>query len=239
MAKNINVSRQNVAHTSITKNKKNKGVNLKKTQIEFNIKLSEEQKEAKSELLQNDVIVIFGKAGSGKTLVSVQSALDALLSSKIEHIYITRPTVSKEDIGFLPGGLKDKMDPWLAPIYHNMFMVYGKTQIEKLLSNNTIEIAPISFMRGITYVNSYVLIDECQNITKDQIEMIITRIGEGSKMIFTGDSSQIDLKRNSDSGLNYLLKLGEGIEGFTTYELKENHRHPIVDRFINKMSEMG
>ena len=211
---------------------------VSKDTIKFKIILSEEQKEAKAKILQNDVIVVFGKAGSGKTLISAQAALDALFSNNIENIYITRPTVSKEDLGFLPGDLKDKMDPWLAPLYHNMYVLHDKMQVDKLLAEKKIEIAPISFMRGITFVNSYVLVDECQNITKDQIKMLITRIGKGSKMIFTGDASQIDLKKNSDSGLNYLLKLGEDIEGFITYQLKDNHRHPIVDRFIDKMSEM-
>lgn len=243
MRKKGNVSSKTQVSNVDTKNEsqtktKNKEKRVPKGPITFKISLSDEQKEAKSLLLQNDVMVIFGKAGSGKTLISAQAALDALFTRKIENIYITRPTVSKEDIGFLPGDLKDKMDPWLAPIYHNMYTLYDKNAIDKLLAEKKIEIAPMSFMRGITFVDSYVLVDECQNITKEQMNMLITRIGKGSKMIFTGDTAQIDLKRNSDSGLNYLLQLGEGIEGFTTFELKENRRHPIVDKFIDKMSEL-
>lgn len=236
MRKKGNVSSR--TNVSIVKNNTSRNKKDKKTSIQFKITLSEEQKEAKAKILQNDVIVVFGKAGSGKTLISAQSALDALLSNDIENVYITRPTVSKEDLGFLPGDLKEKMDPWLAPLYHNMYALNDKSQIDKFLADKKIEIAPISFMRGITFVNSYVLIDECQNITKDQIKMLITRIGRGSKMIFTGDAAQVDLKKNSDSGLNYLLKLGEDIKGFVTYQLKDNHRHPIVDRFIDKMSEI-
>lgn len=236
--KSIDKSNASTTTTKNNKKKLNKEKKVPKNPIKFKIQLSEEQKRAKAQLLNNDITVIYGKAGSGKTLVSSQAALDALFTRKIENIYITRPTVSKEDIGFLPGDVKEKLDPWLAPIYHNMHMLYKKEAIDKLISQKQIEIAPISFMRGITFVDSYVLVDECQNITKDQMEMLITRIGIGTKMIFTGDTAQIDLKRNSDSGLNYLLKLGEGIEGFTTFELKENRRHPIVDKFIDKMSEI-
>lgn len=215
----------------------------KSNPMSFDIKLNEEQKIAKNIILQNDVIVLIGRAGSGKTLLSCQAALDAYFRSEINTIYITRPTVSKEEIGYLPGSIKEKMDPWLEPIYENINMVYGKTKekkekIKKMLDNEEIKISPVAFMRGKTKVNSYIIVDECQNITKDQMLMILTRLGKGSKLIFCGDSAQIDLKKKEDSGLAYLLKVGEGIQGFSKFELKENHRHPIVEEFVNKIDRM-
>lgn len=210
--------------------------------IKYDIQLNEEQKIAKQVILDNDIIVLFGKAGSGKTLVATICALDAFFNEDIERIYITRPTVSKEEIGFLPGDIKEKMDPWLGPIYDNINACYGsdatkKNKIRNMLENEDIKISPIAFMRGHTKTNSYVIIDECQNITKEQTEMIVTRLGKGSKLIFCGDSRQIDLKKRTDSGLKYLIDCGEGLEGFATFELTTNHRHPIVDKFIEKFDK--
>ena len=215
-----------------------------KTQPEkFDIKLNEEQKAAKKLILENDVIILTGKSGSGKTLLACQAALDAFFRNDIEKIYITRPTVSKEELGFLPGDMKDKMDPWLRPVYENLDAVYGRDRSRKkvisdLLSTDQIEISPIAYMRGRTKTNSYIIVDECQNITKEQMTMILTRLGKGSKLIFCGDSNQVDLKRISDSGLNYLINKGMGIKGFCCIELKQNHRHSIVDEFIERFNQI-
>jgi len=213
-----------------------------KTKPQFDIQLNEEQKEAKKIILENDIIVLFGKPGSGKTILSVQIALDSFFSKDIDKIYITRPTVSKEDIGFLPGSLEEKMDPWLAPIYDNFDKCYGSTAgkkqtIKNMIEKNEIIISPLSFMRGITVSNSIMLVDECQNITIEQAMMIVGRIGIGSKIIFCGDYRQIDLKNKNDSGLEFLLECGEGIDGFTSIELQSNHRHPILDKFMVKFDE--
>merc|ERR1711966_578558 len=121
-------------------------------------------------------------------------ALDGLIRRHYSKIVITRPTVSKEDIGFLPGDLREKMDPWVQPIYQNMYALYNKEKIEKCIEDGKIEIVPVSFMRGRTFLDSCVIVDEAQNVTHNQMEMIVTRIGLRSKMIICGDDYQVDLK---------------------------------------------
>jgi phosphate starvation-inducible protein PhoH and related proteins len=133
--------------------------------IKFNIQLNNEQKQSKDIILDNPITVLRGQAGSGKTLVACQVALDMLFKRDVEKIVITRPTVSKEEIGFLPGNMKDKLDPWLAPIYANLYMLYNKDKINKLLEEGIIEILPFAFMRGRTLVDTFVIVDEAQNVT--------------------------------------------------------------------------
>jgi len=204
-----------------------------KNPIKFKLTLNEEQKDAKSEILNNTISVLAGKAGSGKTLLACQVALDGLFTKQFDKIIITRPTVSKEEIGHLPGDIKDKMDPWLQPIYQNMFLLYNKDKILKLISEDKIEIAPVSFMRGRTFLNSCVIVDEAQNVTHQQLEMITTRIGLNSKMIICGDDGQIDLKSKRDSGFKFLYKISKGIKDMVSISLNTNHRDPIVDKLID------
>jgi phosphate starvation-inducible PhoH-like protein len=199
-----------------------------KTPIKFNLVLNEEQKLAKATILANPITVLKGMAGSGKTLVAVQVGLDLLFNKDVEKIVITRPTVAKEDIGFLPGDLKEKMDPWLAPIYHNLYALYGKEKIEKCLADELIEVVPFAFMRGRTFLNSFVIVDEAQNVTHDQMETVIGRLGKNSKMVICGDLAQIDLKVKKDTGFSFLTRIEEHVEGFKVFSLLQNHRHPIV-----------
>jgi phosphate starvation-inducible PhoH-like protein len=201
--------------------------------IKFKLTLNEEQKEAKKLILENPVSVLKGMAGSGKTLLAVQIALDLLFTREVEKIVITRPTVAKEDIGWLPGDLKEKMDPWLAPIYSNLYMLYDKEKIEGLVNNDTIEILPFAFMRGRTLVNSCVIVDEAQNVTNSQMEMMIGRLGQGSKIIICGDTSQIDLRNRKESGLDFLNTVSSRIKGVSVITLKKNHRHPIVPQILD------
>ncbi len=133
-----------------------------KNPIKFQITLNEEQKRAKSIILDNPITVLKGMAGSGKTLVACQVALDMLFNKEVEKIVITRPTVSKEDIGFLPGDIKEKMDPWLAPIYHNLYALYSKEKIDKEIELGNIEIVPFAFVRGRTFVNNFIIVDEAR-----------------------------------------------------------------------------
>jgi phosphate starvation-inducible PhoH-like protein len=214
-----------------------KGRKQIKNKIQFNMSLNGEQKEVKSHILRDTISVLTGKAGSGKTLLATQIALEYLFYREVERIIITRPTVSNEDIGFLPGDIKEKMNPWVAPIHANMYMLYGKPKIEKLINENIIEIAPISFLRGRTFVNACVIVDEAQNVTKSQMEMILSRLGTNSKMLICGDVTQTDLKNKKDSGFPYLFNMVSSVPGLGVYELKTNHRHPIVDNILNYFEE--
>jgi phosphate starvation-inducible PhoH-like protein len=214
-----------------------KGRKQIKNKIHFNLSLNAEQKEVKANILRDTISVLTGKAGSGKTLLATQIALEHLFYREVERIIITRPTVSNEDIGFLPGDIKEKMNPWVAPIHANMYMLYGKPKIEKLINENIIEIAPISFLRGRTFVNACVIVDEAQNVTKSQMEMILSRLGTNSKMLICGDVTQTDLKNKKDSGFPYLFNMVNSVPGLGVYELKTNHRHPIVDNILNYFEE--
>lgn len=199
-----------------------------KNPIKFKVQLNEEQKQAKKLILENPITVLKGMAGSGKTLVATQVALDLLFTKQVDKIIITRPTVSKEDIGFLPGDIREKMDPWLAPIYHNLFMLYDEAKVRKEMENGNIEIVPFAFMRGRTFVDAFVIVDEAQNVTHSQMETVIGRLGRGSKMAICGDMAQIDLRDKRETGFSFLSRLEEHVEGFVTHSLELNHRHNIV-----------
>jgi phosphate starvation-inducible PhoH-like protein len=197
----------------------------------FLLSLNEEQKKAKAQILENDVSIILGKAGSGKTLLACQIALHGLLEKRYTKIIITRPTISKEDLGYLPGNMEEKMSPWVAPIYGNMYQLLRKERVEAMISKGQIEIVPVSYMRGRTFLNSCVIVDECQNLDNDQTLMILQRIGINSRMMFCGDTGQIDLKRNGESGLGFLRNI-KNVNGLNTIELLSNHRHPILDEIL-------
>jgi len=203
-----------------------------KNPIKFKITLNEEQKEAKAKILENTLTILAGRAGSGKTLLAVQIALDGLLRRHYEKIIITRPTVSKEEIGFLPGDLREKMDPWIQPIYQNMYALYDKEKVEKLIEDGKIEIVPLAFMRGRTFLDSCIIVDEAQNVTHEQMEMIATRIGLRSKMIVCGDDHQVDLKSRRESGFRFLYTAARKVKNMVGITLIENHRDPIVDDLI-------
>jgi phosphate starvation-inducible PhoH-like protein len=203
-----------------------------KNPIKFKLNLNEEQKEAKSKILNNTITLLAGAAGSGKTLLACQIALDKLFMKEVEKVIITRPTVSKEEIGFLPGDLREKMDPWVQPIYQNMYLLYDKDKVEKCIAEGSIEIVPLSFMRGRTFVNNFVIVDEAQNVTHEQMHMIVTRIGLNSKMIICGDDAQVDLKKRSDSGFKFLYKGASKIKKLEAITLKTNHRDPIVEDLL-------
>jgi len=208
-----------------------------KNPIKFKIPLNEEQKNAKDEILKNTLTILAGRAGSGKTMLACQIALDGLLRRHFEKIIITRPTVSKEEIGFLPGDLREKMDPWIQPIYQNMYALYDKEKVEKLIEDGKIEIVPLAFMRGRTFLDSCIIVDEAQNVTHEQMEMIATRIGLRSKMIVCGDDHQVDLKSRRDSGFRFLYTAGRKIKNMCSITLVKNHRDPIVDDLISLYEE--
>ena len=202
--------------------------------IKFNVQLNEEQKLAKEKILSNTVTVLKGKAGSGKSLLAANVALDLLFSREIEKVIITRPTVvAGQDIGFLPGDVNEKLAPFTAPVYENMHRLYPKEKIEKCIAEGEIEIVPVSFMRGRNFTDCLVVIDEAQNLTDTQMELLLTRICHGSKMIFCGDGAQIDLKDRKTSGFDVVCKHMKDVPGFELVTLLKNHRHEIVEYILD------
>ena len=187
-----------------------------KGQIKFKIELNEEQKAAKAVIYDNPVILLKGMAGSGKTLVACQVALDMFFKREIEKIVITRPTVAKEEIGFLPGDIDDKMSPWLSPILDNFRQAFKDvTYFEVMRQKGQIEVSPLAFIRGRTFNNTFLIVDEAQNSTIHELKTIITRVGENSKIVLLGDTDQIDTP--------YLDSLSNGltivVEKFKEYEI--------------------
>ena len=205
-----------------------------KNPIKFHITLNEEQKRAKEIILNSTISVLKGKAGSGKSLLAAQVALDLLFKRDVEKIIITRPTViAGADIGFLPGDINQKLAPFTAPVYDNMHRLYEKEKIEKLVVEGEIDIIPVAFMRGRNFTNCLVIIDEAQNLTDSQMELILTRLCVGSKIIICGDASQIDLKDKKSSGFSFICQNMKEIEGFSVITLETNHRHPMVEKIID------
>jgi len=203
-----------------------------KGKIKFDITLSEEQKLAKTAILYHPYNFIMGKAGSGKTLLAVQIALDMFFTRQVNKIVITRPTVSNEDNGYLPGSLNEKMEPWLVPIRSNMRKVYNKPAIlEKMEKDENIELVSLSHFRGRTFEHSIVIVDEFQNLTKSPLG----RLGKGSTMILTGDPQQIDLKFSNDSAIHDVPKVKDSQYVYSTH-LRDNHRHEALDELLRLLS---
>ena len=211
--------------------------NPPKGKIKFNITLSEEQKGAKTNILYHPYNFLLGKAGSGKTLLAVQVALDMYFTRQVNKIVITRPTVSNEDNGYLPGSLSEKMEPWLVPIRSNMRKVYNKPAIlEKMEKEENIELVSLAHFRGRTFDNAVVIVDEFQNLTKAQLGMALGRLGKGSTMILTGDPQQIDLKFSNDSAVHDVPKL-KSSDHVYSITLKDNHRHEALNEVLKLLYE--
>jgi len=209
-----------------------------KGNVKFSITLSDEQKAAKQAMLHHPYNFIVGKAGSGKTLLACQVALDMFFKRMINKIIITRPTVSTEDNGFLPGSEKEKMEPWLVPIRSNMRKVYNKPLIlQKMEDNEDIELVSLAHFRGRTFENSVVIVDEFQNLTRSQLRMALGRLGKGSTMIFCGDNQQIDLKDKNYSAIHDIAKVADS-EYVYKRILLDNHRHPAIDEVFDLLMGM-
>lgn len=188
-------------------------------------------------LKNNDVVFGIGPAGTGKTYLAVVFAVAALKNNEVKKIILTRPAVEAgENLGFLPGDLKEKVDPYLRPLYDALYDMLGVEQTEKLMEKGVIEIAPLAYMRGRTLEDAYVILDEAQNTTDNQMKMFLTRLGFRSKMIVIGDISQIDLPRNTTSGLIRALDILEGVKGISFIHLSAMDvvRHPVVQRIIER-----
>ncbi|WP_076758396.1 PhoH family protein [Edaphobacillus lindanitolerans] len=182
-----------------------------------------------------DMVFAIGPAGTGKTYLAVVMAVQAMKNGQVKRIILTRPAVEAgENLGFLPGDLKEKVDPYLRPLYDALYDVLGSEQTERLMERGTIEIAPLAYMRGRTLDDAFVILDEAQNTTKAQMKMFLTRLGFGSKMVVTGDKTQIDLPRGTESGLMVAEKILAGVQGihFQEFEQGDVVRHPLVARII-------
>ena len=187
-----------------------------------------------------DIVFAYGPAGTGKTFLAVAKAVASLQQGLVNKIILSRPAVEAgEKLGFLPGDLKEKVDPFLRPIYDALYDMMPYDQVEKKIANNIIEIAPIAFMRGRTLENCYIILDEAQNTTKIQMKMFLTRLGKNSKMVIVGDNTQIDLISKNDSGLIDAAKKLKNIEdiGFVELDNRDVVRHEVVRKIINAYEE--
>jgi len=200
---------------------------------------SEKQKEYVRALRQSDIVISAGPAGTGKTFLAVAVALTMLLEKKIERIILSRPAVEAgERLGFLPGDMKEKVDPYLRPLYDSLYDLFHFEKIQRMIEIGDIEIAPLAFMRGRTLKNSFAILDEAQNATDTQIKMFLTRIGENSKIIVNGDPSQIDLPNKSMSGLDKSKKLLSHLNEISIIDFDHSDvvRHPLVSKIVRAYS---
>ena len=194
------------------------------------------QKQYVDSVLHNTVTIGVGPAGTGKTYLAVAAAVAAFRDKQVNRIVLTRPAVEAgERLGFLPGDLQSKVDPYLRPLYDALFDMLGAETYQKYLERGNIEVAPLAYMRGRTLDDSFIILDEAQNTTSQQIRMFLTRMGMNTKMIITGDLTQIDLPREQRSGLKEALKILDGVEGIGVVKLgqKDIVRHKLVTRIVN------
>jgi phosphate starvation-inducible PhoH-like protein len=203
----------------------------RKQEIKYNVTLNDEQKEVKRLILDNQVVVITGKAGCGKSLVSAQTALDFLFKKQCEQILVTRATIEVgNSLGFLPGGLNEKFDPYLEAFKENLMKCYDKTKVEQLITDKRVLALPVQFIRGKT-IDDVLIVEEAQNLTKSQMLAILTRLGKTGKMIINGDNEQKDI-RDEYNGLSYLIELSKKIKEIKWAKLKENHRSDLVGKIL-------
>ena len=196
---------------------------------------TEGQKAYVNKVQKNDVVFSIGPAGTGKTFLAVVFAVAALENHEVDRIILCRPAVEAgESLGFLPGDLKEKVDPYLAPLYDSLLTLFAENKLSQLLERKTIEVVPLAYMRGRTLDSAYMILDEAQNATVMQMKMFLTRLGIGSRAIITGDVTQIDLQRRSDSGLVQVTGILKDVEGIGFVMLGKNDvvRHPLIMKII-------
>jgi phosphate starvation-inducible PhoH-like protein len=193
------------------------------------------QTEYLNNIRTHDLTFGIGPAGTGKTYLAVACAVEALQSEKVRRIVLVRPAVEAgERLGFLPGDLSQKVDPYLRPMYDALYEMLGFERVAKLIERNVIEVAPLAFMRGRSLNDSFVILDEAQNTTNEQMKMFLTRIGFGSKAVVTGDITQVDLPSSKQSGLRTVIDILRGVRGiaFTMFSSRDVVRHPLVQRIV-------
>ena len=196
---------------------------------------SQKQSDYIKALKENDIVIALGPAGTGKSFLAVSVAITMLMEKKVERVILSRPAVEAgEKLGFLPGDMKEKVDPYLRPLYDALYELFGFEKIDKKIETGEIEIAPLAFMRGRTLKNCYAILDEAQNATETQIKMFLTRIGENSKLVVNGDPTQIDLVNKAQSGLTKSKNILREVKEVKILEFdhKDVVRHPLVSKII-------
>ena len=227
--------------SSVKKNTKLEETNIKsfkqliKTPRKSVIARSEKQSDYIKALKENDIVMSLGPAGTGKSFLAVSVAITLLIEKKIDRVILSRPAVEAgEKLGFLPGDMKEKVDPYLRPLYDALYELFGADKIDKKIESGEIEIAPLAFMRGRTLKNCFAILDEAQNATETQIKMFLTRIGENSKLVVNGDPSQVDLINKSQSGLTKSKEILKNLKEIKIIEFDHTDvvRHPLVSKII-------
>lgn len=204
-----------------------------KSDIKYKVTLNEEQKEAKRLIVNNQIVIITGRAGSGKSLVGAQCALDFLFKKQCEKVFVTRATIEVgNSLGFLPGGIEDKFNPYLEAFQENLLKCYDHLKITELLEQKKILTYPVQFIRGKT-IDDLLIVEEAQNLTKAQMLAILTRIGKTGKIIINGDLEQTDIRDGGLNGLAYCIELSKRIEEIQYIKLKENHRSDLVGKILD------
>lgn len=203
-----------------------------KNPIKYSIELNEEQKEVKRLIHENQIVIITGRAGCGKSLVSAQTALDFLFKKEVDAIYVTRAAVEVgHSLGFLPGNLDEKFNPYLEAFQENLIKCYDKAKTVQLISDKKVITLPVQFIRGKT-IDDILIVEEAQNLTKSEILAILTRLGKNGRIVINGDNEQKDIK-DEFNGLSYVIELSKKIEEIKWIKLKENHRSDLVGKILD------
>lgn len=203
-----------------------------KNEIKYEITLNEEQKEAKRLIRENQIVIITGRAGCGKSLVSAQTALDFLFKKEYESIYVTRAAVEVgNSLGFLPGSLDEKFNPYLEAFQDNLSMCYNKAKIDELIKDEKVKALPVQFIRGKT-INDVLVVEEAQNLTKAEMLALLTRLGKNGRIIVNGDNEQKDIK-DPYNGLSYAIDLSKKLQEIKWIKLKHNHRSDLVGKILD------
>jgi phosphate starvation-inducible PhoH-like protein len=204
-----------------------------KGEIKYKVTLNEEQKEVKRLIRENQIVVITGRAGCGKSLVSAMTALDFLFKKECDQILVTRAAVEVgHSLGFLPGSLNEKFDPYLEAFQENLIKCYDKVKVEELITGGKINALPVQFIRGKT-VDDVLIVEEAQNLTKAEMLAILTRLGKHGKIIINGDLEQTDIRGSGDNGLRYVIELSKKISEIQYIKLKHNHRSDLVGKILD------
>ena len=204
----------------------------RKNDIKYNVTLNEEQKLAKQLIINNQIVIVTGRAGSGKSLVCAQAALDFLMKKQCNHIYVTRATIEVGgSLGFLPGDLEDKFNPYLEAFQENLEKCYDRVKIQELVKAKKVVAYPVQFIRGKT-IDDILVVEEAQNLSKGEMLAILTRLGKTGKIIINGDNEQKDIKE-SYTGLSYAIDISKKIEGIEWIKLKANHRSDLVGKILD------